>query len=252
MSLAPTPPRRYWRQHPLLPPVIAGLIGLLIWTLVATRSFVVPSPWATVQALFDSLGDAEYRGHLYSTAIKSAVAAVIGIVLGLLLGLALGQSRRLRNIFEPTVVSMNAVPKIILYPIIVSVLSLGARSQIALGALFSFFPVLINVAAGVRAIPPVYLRLGRSLQLSAWQRISQVTIPAIRRPLITSARLAISLAAVGVILAEIFATKKGLGRVIMRTYSDGRYPEMMATIVVLMTASFLITLVMWRLERRAR
>lgn len=236
----------------MAPPFVAGIIGLALWWAFSLRSFVVPSPVETVQALFRRLGDPTFREHVWSTAGKSAIAAAIGVALGLALGLMLGHSRRLRNVFEPTVVSMNAIPKIVLYPIIVSVLTLGARSQIALGVLFGFFPVLINVSAGVQAIPDVYTRLGRSLQLTRIQRIAQIVIPAIRRPLITSTRLAISLAMVGVVLAEIFATRRGLGREIMRTYGDGRYPEMMATILLLMTASFLITLAMWRLERKAR
>lgn len=232
-------------------PVIVAVAFLALWWLVAPRSFVVPSPPATFDALVELLGDPDYRGHMYSTGIKSLIAAAVGIVLGVLSGLALGRSALVRNIFEPTIVSMNAVPKIVLYPIIISMLTLGARSQIALGALFSFFPVLINVSAGVQAIPRVYLRLGQSLQVTRRQRTTQIVFPAIARPLLTSARLAISLAIVGVVLAEIFATRKGLGREIMRTYSDGRYPEMVATIVVLMTASFIVTMLMWRLERRA-
>lgn len=236
----------------VLPPLLAGVAILVVWAVVSTRSFVVPSPVETVEALIDQLGRDAYREHIRSTASKTAWAAAIGIALGLVVGLLIGHSRLLRDMFEPMLVSLNALPKIVLYPIIVSLMTLGPRSQVTLGVLFSFFPVLINVSAGVQAIPSVYLRLGRSLQIGRVGAVTQIVLPAIRRPLLTGSRLAISLATVGVVLAEIFATKLGLGREIMRTYGDGRYPEMMATIVVLMLASFIVSLVMWRFERRVK
>lgn len=240
------------RLRNILPPVLAGSSIVIVWAVVATRSFVVPSPVETVEALFDQLGRDTYRAHMQSTASKTAWAAAIGIILGLVIGLLIGRSRLLRDMFEPMLVSMNALPKIVLYPIIVSLMTLGPRSQVTLGVLFSFFPVLINVSAGVQAIPSVYLRLGRSLQIGRFRTITQIILPAIRRPLLTGSRLAISLAAVGVVLAEIFATKLGLGREIMRTYGDGRYADMMATIMVLMMASFVVSLVMWKFERRVK
>lgn len=234
------------------PPLAAGVGFVIVWAFVATRSFVVPSPAETVSTLFRRLGDADFRVHVWSTFSKTAWAAVIGITSGLVIGLALGRFRLLRTIFEPTLVALNALPKIVLYPVIVSFLTLGSRSQVALGVMFSFFPVLINVSAGVQAIPRVYWRLGRSLQLTGPGLALRIMLPAIRHPLLTGARLAISLAAVGVVLAEIFATRQGLGREIMRTYGDGRYPEMMATILLLMLASFIASMGMWSLERRMK
>jgi len=234
------------------PPLVAGVAIVVAWAVVATRSFVVPSPRETVVSLADQLGQADFRANLWSTLAKTGWAAGIGIATGLLGGLALGLSHRLRTMFEPMLVALNALPKIVLYPVIVSFLSLGAGSQVALGALFSFFPVLINVSAGVQAIPAVYSKLGRSLQMGPLGTVGRIMLPAIRRPLLTGARLAISLAAVGVVLAEIFATRRGLGRVIMRTYGDGRYPEMMATILLLMVASFVVSLATWTMERRSR
>lgn len=236
----------------LAPPLTAGVALVLVWAFYSTRSFVVPSPAETVSALFRKLGEPNFRTHIRSTFGKTAIAALIGIVIGLVSGLALGRWRVLRTLFEPTLVALNALPKIVLYPVIVTLLTLGSRSQIALGVLFSFFPVLINVSAGVQGIPAVYWRLGRSLQMGPISTAARIMLPAIRRPLLTGARLAISLAAVGVVLAEIFATRYGLGREIMRTYGDGHYAEMMATILLLMVTSFIVSLLMWTLERRTR
>jgi NitT/TauT family transport system permease protein len=95
-----------------------------------------------------------------------------------------------------------------------------------MGVLFALFPVLINMATGVRNIPAVHWKLGRAVQASRVQMLTRILLPAIRLPLLTGIRLAISLAIVGVVLSAFFATRIGLGRVVLQAYSHGRYAEM--------------------------
>ena len=85
-----------------------------------------------------------------------------------------------------------------------------------------------------------------------WQTFWQVIIPAIRRPFMTGVRLAVSLSVVGVVLAEIFATRYGLGRVILARYGSGQYAGMLATVMLLLVTSFAVTFFMWQLEKRVR
>jgi NitT/TauT family transport system permease protein len=77
-------------------------------------------------------------------------------------------------------------------------------------------------------------------------------LPALRRPLLTGLRLAVSLALVGVVLGEFFATRFGLGRVVLQAYSVGNYADMMGSIILLIAISFVISLVLWAFERRVR
>jgi NitT/TauT family transport system permease protein len=54
------------------------------------------------------------------------------------------------------------------------------------------------------------------------------------------------------VLSEFFATRRGLGRVVLQAYSGGDYRNMMATILLLVSVSFVLSLLLWRLERRVR
>jgi NitT/TauT family transport system permease protein len=125
-------------------------------------------------------------------------------------------------------------------------------AKVVMGVLFALFPVLINVAAGARNIPAVYWMLGRTVQASRAQMLTHIVLPAIRLPLLTGIRLAISLAVVGVVLSEFFATRIGLGRVVLQAYSHGRYAEMVGTILLLVLVAFTVSMLLWRLERRVR
>ncbi|MFI6741829.1 ABC transporter permease [Nonomuraea sp. NPDC050451] len=227
-------------------------LAVVVWQVVSGMTFVVPAPAATVQALVRDLADTSFQHDLAVTCVAAFWAFVIGAMTGAVLGLALGSSRRARLVFEPLVVALNGVPKIVLYPLLLPLLHLGMGSKIALGVLFAMFPVLINVATGVRAIPSVYWSLAKSLNAGRAQTLLHVTLPAIRRPVLTGLRLAVSLALVGVVLAEFFATKRGLGRVVLQSYTAGDYPDMMATILLLVLVSFVLSLALWRLERSIR
>lgn len=229
-----------------------GLVGVLLWWAGSTAVFVIPSPIDTVASLVRALGGPEYWVHVRSTAGAAAMALTLSIVLGTLLGFVLGLVPFVRHVFEPTIVALNGVPKIILFPILLLFFGLGTTSKTSMGVLIGVFPVMMNVAGGIRAIPPVYRKLARSLDASRLQTFWMVLVPAIRRPFMTGVRLSVSLSLVGVVLAEIMATQFGLGRVILARYSGGQYAEMLGTVVLLLAVSFVVTLGMWRIERRVR
>lgn len=240
------------RHLTLIGSVLVLVVFTVLWEVFSRMTFVIPDVIETFQGLGENLQDPTYLVHLRATLIAIAWAFVIGVILGGLLGLVLGLSKLARVMFEPMVLGLNGVPKIVLYPVILPVFHLGYGSKIVMGVLFCVFPVLINVAAGVRDMPPVYWKLARSLNASRWHKLTSFVLPAIRRPLLTGIRLAVSLATVGVVLSEFFATKEGLGRVVLQTYGAGDYAAMVATVLLLITISFVVSLLLWRLEKRIR
>jgi NitT/TauT family transport system permease protein len=232
--------------------VLVAVLAVFIWWVGSLAYFVVPSPGATMQALISSFGDERYLINMQSTAIAAVLALVVSVVAGLLIGMALGLVPWLSRGFEPLLVASNGVPKIVLYPVLLLMLGMGTTSKVALGAVIGVFPVMMNVAAGIRDMPLIYARLGRSLEASRWQMFRHIIVPAIRRPAMVGIRLAVSLSTVGVVLAEMFATRYGLGRVILASHSAGQYDRMLATVVLLVVVAFVATMLLWRLERRMR
>jgi NitT/TauT family transport system permease protein len=230
----------------------SGLLAVLVaigWEVLSGLTFVIPSPLQTATVLVENLSDPAYLFDLQITAQSVLLAFVIGTAIGGGLGLLLGLSQRLRLILEPLIIILNGIPKIVLYPVLLPIFSLSG-SKVVMGVLFALFPVLINVSTGVQEIPRVYWKLAKSVQASPWQTLVHIIFPAIRRPLLTGIRLAVSLSVVGVVLSEFFATRRGLGRVVLQSYSHGDYPSMVATIMLLITISFAISIALWQWEKR--
>lgn len=238
-----------WKQSVGSVGVAVGAVA--VWQVLSGWTFVIPTPLATVQVLVTNLGDREYLVDLRATAVAVVLAFVVGTAIGGLVGLLLGLSHTARLVLEPLVIALNGIPKIVLYPVLLPIFQLSG-SKVVMGILFALFPVLINVATGVREIPRVYWRLGRSVQASWGQLLRHIILPAIRRPLLAGIRLATSLAVVGVVLSEFFATRQGLGRVVLQAYGHGAYPEMVATILLLIVVSFTVSMLLWRWEKRVR
>lgn len=251
-TLTERPPVRLSiRNNAAIGSILVALVAVVIWQVASGLTFVIPSPAATLVELFDNLTDSTFLVDLRVTALAIVYAFVIGALVGGVLGLGLGLSRWATAFFEPLLIALNGIPKIVLYPVLLPIFSLTG-SKVVMGVLFALFPVLINVATGVRELPRVYWKLARSVQASPWQILLHVILPGIRKPLLTGIRLAISLAVVGVVLSEFFATKRGLGRVVLQAYSHGEYPAMVSTILLLITVSFGISILLWRWERRVR
>jgi NitT/TauT family transport system permease protein len=232
--------------------VLVAVLAVVVWWLFSLAYFVVPSPVSTVEALFTSFTDERYLINVQSTAVAAVLALAVSVIAGLLVGIALGLLPWLSRGFEPLLVALNGVPKIVLYPVLLLILGMGTTSKVALGAVIGVFPVMMNVAAGIRDMPPIYRKLARSLEASRWQTFRHIIVPAIRRPAMVGVRLAVSLATVGVVLAEMFATRYGLGRVILASHSAGQYSRMLASVVLLVLVAFVATMLLWRLERRMR
>ncbi|WP_347350452.1 ABC transporter permease subunit [Intrasporangium sp.] len=239
------------RHRQLVGSVGVAIAAVLVWQVVSGFIFVVPPPARTIAALFTNLTDPEYLVDVRATAVAVSLAFVIGTALGGILGLVLGLWKPFRLATEPLIIALNGVPKIVLYPILLPIFQLSG-SKVVMGVLFCLFPVLINVTAGVRHIPAVYWKLGRSLRASGLQLLVHIILPAIRKPLLTGVRLAVSLAVVGVVLSEFFATRHGLGRAVLQSYSHGDYPEMVATILLLIVVSFAISMLLWRWEKKVQ
>ena len=110
---------------------------------------------------------------------------------------------------------------------------LGPESKIALGTLSCFFPVALSVAAGMRQIDKVLIRVGKSFRANTWQTVMKIYLPAMRHPVINGIRLGLGLALIAMLLAETKLSNKGIGFLIIQAYSTFDMPRMYALLIVL-------------------
>jgi ABC-type nitrate/sulfonate/bicarbonate transport system permease component len=109
----------------------------------------------------------------------------------------------------------------------------GPGSKVAMGTISCFFPVALSVAAGMRQIEPVLIRVGRSFRLNTWQMVTKIYLPAMREPILNGFRLGMGVALIGTLLAETKLSNRGIGFLIINAYSTFDMPRMYALLIVL-------------------
>ncbi|HEY5964287.1 MAG TPA: ABC transporter permease subunit [Xanthobacteraceae bacterium] len=171
--------------------------------------------------------------HLYVTIAEVVMAMIIGGLSGLLVGLALGANPFLSRAFERYLYYLGPTPKIVFFPIMIMWFGVGTESKVAMGTLSCFFPIVLSVAAGMRQIESVLIRVGRSFRLSTRQMVTKIYLPAMREPIVNGIRLGMGVALIGTLLAETKLSNRGIGFMIIDAYNTFDMPRMYAALAVL-------------------
>jgi NitT/TauT family transport system permease protein len=224
------------------------LILLLLWQgvhqLVGTTA--LPAPWPTLSFLAGLVTTARFAENAAATGIAFIYALIIAYAVGLAIGVWMGAHQLSGAVGEPILVALYSLPKITLYPIILLIFGLGLSGKIAFGALHGILPVALLTMAAIRSISPVYLKSAYSMRLSRWQTITLVLLPATLPEVVSGLRIGLGVTLLGVLLAEMFASKQGLGFLIMNAMSLLQAEEMIAVAVSLFAfAALANALLLW-------
>ncbi len=217
---------------------VAIILALLaIWEFLSHSGWlyrdVVPSLLAIGKAVFELLSHGDYYFNLGVTTAEVGFALLIGGGAGVICGIVLGANRFLARAYEPYLYYLGPTPKIIFFPIMIMYFGVGPESKVALGVLSCFFPVALSVAAGMRGIDRILIRVGHSFRANTWQMVTKIYLPAMRHPIINGVRLGLGVALIGVLLAETKLSNKGIGFLIIQAYSIFDMPRMYAMLIVL-------------------
>ncbi len=237
-----------WLRAAIVVAVLAAWEALAVSGLLFRD--VVPSLAAIGAALARTLLSADFHANLAVTLGEIAIALAIGGTAGLATGIALGASRFLSRAFEALLYYLGPTPKIIFFPVMIMWFGVGPGSKIAMGVLSCFFPIAISAAAGMRAIEPVLIRVGRSFRASPWQMATKVYMPAMRGPIVNGVRLGLGVAIIGTLLAETKLSNRGLGYLVIQAYATFDMPRMYALLIVLFVLAIGANALIGRLAAR--
>jgi NitT/TauT family transport system permease protein len=230
----------------LLVPV-AVVLGWYLLSLALGQA-VLPGPVRTVAAIESAVAAGWFVPNLQNTLVTLAVAFGIAAVSGFVLGAALGARETAYEVAEPFVLNTYAIPKIVLFPVFLFVFKLGMDQKVAFAVFHGFFPMLIMTTTAVREVPDIYRNVARSLRLGRVQTVRHVVAPFIVVHVVVGLRLAFSLTFLGVILAELFAAKSGIGLELRNAMSTVQTEKIMAIVTVLMVIAFLGNLLFYAVQ----
>src|SRR5499427_4728951 len=236
--------------------VIILIVLLLAWQALhqVVGATALPSPVPTLAYLAKLLPSERFAENAWATLVCFFYALILSYGIGLAIGIWMGVHRLSGAVGEPILISLYTLPKITLYPVVLLIFGLSTSGRVAFGAMHGVLPVALLTMNAIRNIPLVYLKSTRTLRLSKGQTILTVLLPATIPEVISGFRIGFALTLLGVLLAEMFAAKHGLGFLIINAMQLLQAEEMVTVAVVLfvfaIAANALLLVIEHRLHRR--
>jgi NitT/TauT family transport system permease protein len=256
LTRPPANPRRGWRwmrktARNALPWIVIVAIFAL-WEVVVRafdiEQFVLPAPSAIFAAGW------QWRAEMLDNALQTLMTTVVGfsfaVIFGLFGGVLFGSSTLIYDGFYPALVGFNSIPKVAVIPILVIWFGIGTVPAIVTAFLISFFPILVNVAAGIATVEPELKDVLRALGARRWQIVQKVGLPRSMPYFFASLKVAITFAFVGSIVAETVAANKGIGNLMLVASSRFEVPLAFAGLLVTSIMGIGMYLVAELIERR--
>lgn len=224
---------RFWRRlSGWWLPVFALLILEILARTGVVPARLMPPPSDVFGTLRELAANGLWR-HIAASSVRVACGFAIGAVLGIAAGLAVGLSSRLERTIDPTLQGLRAIPSLAWVPLLLLWLGIDEAPKVTLIALGAFFPVYLNVLAGIRNMDRKLVELGESMGLTPAVMIRRIFLPASLPSLFTGLRAASSLSWMFLVAAELIAATSGLGYLLTDGRETGRPDIVLAAILLL-------------------
>lgn len=234
-------------------PALALVLALLAaWELYARTggvdALVLPAPTAIAIALWNDR--ALLWANFLVTAVEVAGGLAVALALGGVLGVALHLSGVLRGALYPVLVASQAIPIVIVAPLVVVWFGFGLAPKLAIIALVCFFPVVVTTLDGLRAVDRDLLKVMRTLDAPRGAVLRFVELPAALPAALSGARIAVAVAVIGAVFAEYVGSSEGLGFLMGQAVPRLETTRAWAAVVVLAAFSVSLFTALGALERR--
>ncbi|MEV0524022.1 ABC transporter permease [Streptomyces sp. NPDC050439] len=232
----PTPSQRLaeaaeksWR------PLVLLLVCFGVWWLIAAtemvEAYLVPSPGATFDVILDK-PDYLWQ-HTWVTTYETLLGFVIAVVVGILAAVLMVYSTTVEKTLYPILLFAQVVPKIAIAPLFVVWLGFGIAPKILIAVLIAFFPVVISMVTGLKAVDPEMLQLSATMGARPWQTFLKIRFPASLPHLFSGLKVAVTLAVTGAVVGEFVGANEGLGYVILQANGNLDTPMLFAGLLVM-------------------
>ncbi len=238
----------------VLPFSVVGPL-LVTWHLgvVWSGSDLFPAPLDVLRGVVELVQKGLLLKYVVASLFRVTWGFALAVVVGVPFGLFLGWHARVFEAFNPLIQLLRPISPIAWIPIAILWFGVSDAAPIFLIFLASVFPITVSAIAAVRNMQPVYLRAARNFGLSPMQLFRRVVFPACLPQIITGIRIALGIAWLVVVAAEMIAVNSGLGYLIIDARNAGkRYDLVVGGMVLIGLIGFGLDLLVRRLERSER
>jgi NitT/TauT family transport system permease protein len=236
----------------------AGLVGvaafLVAWHIVYQLELVAPAffakPTDVISRLVELLGMSEFWSDVRVSLKELMWGIGIALVAGIAIGVVYGVSPIARALMSPIVLGWNATPQIALVPILILWFGVGTASKVAAIVLSVITTLILNTATGIQTQEAKAVRMATSFGAGPWQLMRTVSLPHALPYIVTGIRLAIGRGLIALVVAELFASRAGLGNRLGLASNSFRTEDVFAVILVISSFGIILSALVTRLERR--
>ena len=230
----------------------------LFWWLVTFMGWVkplfIPSPMAIVTKFIavwnTGFTGTPFLGHVWISTIRVFGAFLLACVIGLPLGLAMGMSPIMRGIFDPPIEFYRPIPPLAYLPLMIIWFGIGETSKVLLIFLSVFAPVVLGARSGVKSAGIEQIHAAYSFGATRWQVMRYVIMPSAMPEILTAMRIGIGFGWTTLVAAEMVASTKGLGYMVLSASQFLQTPVVIMGIFVIAVIAFAFDLSMRFVERR--
>lgn len=245
-------PSRFKLEYVLIPLLFVIIVG--VWETVCrvfnVPVFLVPPPSLIWQSFIGGLVSGTYVVNALWTLTEAMGGFGIAAAMGLLLGTVIAQSQLVERVLYPYLITIQTTPKVAIAPLFVIWFGFGISSKIIMAATVAFFPILVNVIAGLRSIDKEKVELMRSLNASRWQIFRMAQLPNSLPIIFAGLQVAVVFSILGAIVGEFVGSKVGLGNIILQANTNLDSAGMFGALVCLSIMGIVLHLLMSWLQRK--
>jgi NitT/TauT family transport system permease protein len=239
------------RARALVWPAAVTVAILIVWeqlvTVLRVKTVLLPRPSLIVGVLWSQAP--LILEHMWPTFYQIVVGFLLALAGGVLVAVLITYSDFVRKGFYPLIVLLQIVPKVAVAPLFVVWFGLGDLSRLLLAFLIAFFPIVINTAAGLTSVDDDFVRMARAYMGTRLQVFTKIRLPHALPLIFGGMKISITLAVIGVVVAEFVAAQRGIGYLIVMANGLLDTPLMMAAIVALSLMGLLLYGIVAALER---
>ena len=233
-----TTPIATQRAKLIVPPLALALIIILSW-FVGTATgkvpdFILPAPLDVFATLVDGLRSGLFLSNALVTIQESLLGFLLGVIIALPMGYAIAKSRLFAATVQPYLVGGQAIPAIVIAPVLVLWLGYGLLPITILCMLVVLFPMVITTALGVQTIDSIYTDAARVEGASGWSMLAHIEFPLALPAILAALRIGLTLSITGALVGEFVSNSaQGLGALVFEAKDQFNAPLMFATLIFL-------------------
>ena len=235
----------------ILPPLAVIIALIAVWwiAVIQTESMIFPTPLQVVTGTMELVDDGSLWDHIGASLFRVACGFGLAAVVAIPVGLWMGRVEGAWITLNPVIQILRPISPIAWIPIAILWFGVGNLSPVFLIFIAAVFPMIVQTAAGVHTIEKRYLRAAENFGVSRIVLFRQVIIPAVLPEIIVGMRIALGVAWLVVVAAEMIALRPGLGYLIMDSRNAGnRYDLVVAGMIIIGIIGLILDVVMRKLE----